>query len=766
MTGIETIQEHEFHESGVTLVELLIALAVASLLMLGVIAAFQTVQRTASIGEAREQIYQNGRVALDLMAKEIKNAYIDHRSRDFVFVSADGLGGRASSILEFSPNPPETTVTEITYRGLGNAQTPHGIDPTGDHVFGLYADRSYGSPTYTPFTIKAIDNLSTLPGGPPDRLDFTSLTPNFPGNVNLKQSRICEVRYCVTTETFVDDYDNDGADGADAADSVPPGAGGLTGLGDLISYQLHPAGGKIKALSLFHLRRGLDVDVDKNSYSAFDLATGDGNPADPQGRYPAREFDDFEEDNNGESIGSYIYDVQFEFYGRIALSLDSYGRPNTWGVGWGRQDVRGEDTGLIDNGDTTLDDGEGPDAIDDGSVETNLLPNGSDDDNDGWVDDYDNEYARPEPNTPPLYLRTNGVDDDGDGVVDDGPEHAAGRPESHCIIKTGGTNWNAYDRTGGGFVDLTGGIFFIPSDTEDPDADDQYYRFDTADPDNDVYRIVEVVSGTVICLDRPYSGAPGSNMYYRVIEPAQANGLLDKLSGGYPEDVGPDGLQNDPLDNLNDDEPPTQYASPLGIPNNVSDNDNVTAEPSIGEGNSRLDSRVMGIWDSRSVDPRNPRRAEELNGWDDDNDYGDGNANSGLAYNGNDDDLDGAIDDRLDVHYEVLYDKWGNPYGNPIDLGDGQFTEFATAEPDDGTTPSDDESNNLLDDDPDGADGMADDRSYEPAGKPEGVDEPDEAIPDNDSLPKAVRITIVVRDSAQAIDPVVLTTTVWLSTAK
>jgi len=176
-----------------TLVELLVALAVSSVLMLGVVAAFQTVQRTAAIGEAREHIFQNGRVALDLMSKEIRSACIDNRNRDLVFVSADGLAGRGSSILEFYPNPPAAPTT-ITYRGLGNAQTPHGIDPTSDHVFGLYADESFGDPTYTALSVKAINDIHTLSPGPPDRLDFTCITSN---NV-LNEPRLAEVRYCVT----------------------------------------------------------------------------------------------------------------------------------------------------------------------------------------------------------------------------------------------------------------------------------------------------------------------------------------------------------------------------------------------------------------------------------------------------------------------------------------------------------------------------------------------------------------------------------------
>ena len=205
----------------------------------------------------------------------------------------------------------------------------------------------------------------------------------------------------------------------------------------------------------------------------------------------------------------------------------------------------------------------------------------------------------------------------------------------------------------------------------------------------------------------------------------------------------------------------------------MSDNDGTSSEPSVGEGNARLDSRIMGIWDSRSPDPRNPRRARELNGWDDDDDYGDGTDNSGLAYNKDeydnpiDDDGDGSANDRLDTHY--------NSGGTLVDLSDGQDEEYAAPEIDNpdssDITSYIDESNDLMDSDqfPEGTDmpdSVADDRFYEPAGRPEGVDEPDEANPHDDSLPKAVRITIAVSDPAQTLEPVVLSTVVWLSTAR
>ena len=664
---------------GVTLIELLVAVAITGLLMLGVIAAFQTTQRAAAIGEAREHMYQNARVALDLMAREIKSAHIDSRNRDLVFVSADGMAGRGNSILEYDPAAPANPSSWVL--GLGNAQTPHGINPTGATILGVgtdvfyfYADRGFGLPTYTALTLKALDAngypVVGLPSGPPDRLDFACMTGNFPGNTAGSESKLCEVRYIVTTETFVDAADNDFDGSADSADDDPPtGGGGLPGLGDMIAMEnkddYHPQTLKIKGLSLFQLRRGIDATPDNNPFSAFAMATGDGTVTDPQGRYPSRDFLDFQVANNGENIGSYIYDLQFEFYGRIAIALDSAGQPNTWGVGWGYQDVRGEDTGVIAIGS----EGAGGDAIDDG----------------------------------------NGVYTEGAGF-------------RRILGDT--TTWNSLNQIGGGTVDLTGGLFFVL-----PAGSNEFTEFDVADPANVVYKITNVISDLEIEIDRPYAGAAipmASPLPYRIIEPKQANGILDKIGTAYPEDLGADGIVNDPLDD-----------GTSNIPNNVSDNDTVLAAPelSIGEGNGRLDSRVMGIWDSRSPDPRNPRRATELNGQDDDGDWG------VLQANGLDDDSDGQADDSA-----------------------GDFTT-----PEGTATFSD--ANDLMNDD---TDNIIDDRFYEPSGRAEGVDESDEAnintttgLPHyDDTLPKAVRITIAVTDPQQAIDPVMLSTTVWLSTAK
>jgi len=640
----------------VTLVELLVALAVASILILGLIAAFQTTQRTAAIGEAREHIYQNARVALDLMAREIKNAYIDPRNRDLIFISADGLAARNNSILEYNPATPADPNAWI--RGLGNAQVPFGVDLTNNRIdneaIRLYADETFGYPIFSSaFSVKAINDIYTLPPGPPDRLDLSSLTSQQ--TEALDQARLRFVRYMVMTETFVDDIDNDYDNLVDDADND---IGGVTidiAAGDLIPIEhredYHPVTKKILALSMFQLHRAMGV----------------------YGRIPARTMLDwdpnYETARTDENIGSYIYDLQFEFYGKIAIALKDDGSPEVWGVGWGYQDVRGEDVGTDCGGALTDTNDLGAYAIKSGSVSVT----------------------------------------------------------NSSATVTHGLAGLAVD-------DLKGGTFFIWPSTYGPTD-----TFDTADPDNDVYTITGN-DATTLTLNREYKGT-GGTFAYRIIEPTQANGILDA-----GEDVGADGIANDPLDDSS------------GIANNVSNNngDPSGEEYSVGERNKRLDSRVMGIWDSRSPDPRNPRRAKELNGWDDDGDF------TTLSDDGIDNDGDGQVDDRLDTYL----DKDGAIQSS----AGAQHEVYATPELDDDPpmTPEDD-GNDLLDTDTDTVTyrpNSVDDRFYEAAGKPEGVDEPDEADPYDDSLPKAVRITIAIRDPQQSLEPIIVSTTVWLSTAK
>lgn len=531
---------------GVTLVELLVALAIVAIMTSFLFTTFATTTRTIELGEARHDIVQNTRVALDLMAREIQSAVIDARQRNFVFVCADGLNSLPYARIEY----PTTGTPPVTATfGVGNAQYPLGLDFAANGViYGTYGQiydlyrAPFGAVVNSIVSIKPND--VQLPLGPPDRLDFVGLSTNQGGFSFNSNAQFAEIRYMIATDTFSDGADNDGDGSTDAADATLPGgtatwasAGDVLALNNVRAENL----GNVVTLSLY---RAIDTTPDSNPFSVSTLG------ADPVGRYPFRDFTELTVANQGERIGAFIYDLQFEFYGRIATLTDAAGIPTRFGVGWGLQDVRGEDIGA--DGDPTV------------------------------------------------------VDTDG----------------------------------------------------------------------------------------------------------SQGNGVLNP-----GEDLGTDGRPADPTDR----------GATFTLPDNLSNNNNNVADPSVGEANGRLDSRVMGVWDSRAPDPRNPRSAAELNGVDDDGDA------ATLQADGIDNDLDGAADD-----------------GNVVDDRDVPEAAGAT----------------LFDSVNDDTDGTIDDRFYEAAGRPEGVDEADEGTTADDALPRAVRITIIARDRRNVLDPVVMSTTVWLPAAE
>ncbi len=531
---------------GVTLVELLVGLAIAAIMMSFLFTTFATTTRSIEIGEARQDIVQNARAALSLMAQELQTAVLDARRRNFVLVGADGLNSLPQARIEFAPAAHAT----INVRGVGNAQHPVGLDIAANGtVYGAYGQvydlyrAPFGAVTNNIISIKPDD--VQVPLGPPDRLDFVGLSALRGGFSLNAEAQFSEIRYLIATDAFNDGDDGDFDGATDAADSNLPGGGVATwpGAGDVLLLN-NLRSEDLENLVNLGLYRAVDTTPDENPFSRDQSALPD-----PQGRYPFRDFNDLEITNGGERIGAFIYDVQFEFYGRIATVLDANGAPTRFGIGWGYQDARGEDIGV--DGDPTIFDADG----------------------------------------------------------------------------------------------------------------------------------------------------------------SQANGLRDVGE----LDMGTDNVIDDADD------------AGAGPPDNVSDNDGNTAEPSIGENNGRLDSRVMGVWDSRAPDPRNPRTAAELNGQDDDGDAGT------LQGDGLDNDRDGVADDT-----------GANDAGTPEPLGATLFDSV-----DDDAAP----------------DGFRDDRFYDAAGRPEGVDEPDEGTTADDALPRAVRITITVRDRLRVLDPVVLSTTVWLATA-
>jgi type II secretory pathway component PulJ len=74
--------------AGVTLTELLVAIALLSTVFAGTLAALEQGQRAYALGAARVEAQQNGRIALERLAREIRNA------------GAGGVGFDAISVAE------------------------------------------------------------------------------------------------------------------------------------------------------------------------------------------------------------------------------------------------------------------------------------------------------------------------------------------------------------------------------------------------------------------------------------------------------------------------------------------------------------------------------------------------------------------------------------------------------------------------------------------------------------------------------------------
>lgn len=121
-------------ESGVTLVELLVAVALLSLLMVAFYTVFKGGTKAYETGEARVELAQNGRIALDRMASEIRRALPDAFSngakRTFRILndsgSAVGAGTAGTQILFYAPIDDVDGAEEIRFSRF----TKSGTTPT------------------------------------------------------------------------------------------------------------------------------------------------------------------------------------------------------------------------------------------------------------------------------------------------------------------------------------------------------------------------------------------------------------------------------------------------------------------------------------------------------------------------------------------------------------------------------------------------------------------------------------------------------------
>ena len=76
-------------KKGVTLMELLVVLALLSIVSLSLFTVFRTATESYSKGDARTQAYQNARAALEQMSREIQGALMDSAETNITFQAFD-----------------------------------------------------------------------------------------------------------------------------------------------------------------------------------------------------------------------------------------------------------------------------------------------------------------------------------------------------------------------------------------------------------------------------------------------------------------------------------------------------------------------------------------------------------------------------------------------------------------------------------------------------------------------------------------------------
>ena len=90
---------------GVTLIELLVAMAISSILLVGIGSIYSSTKRTYFVQDEFGRLQENARYALDILAKDIRNAgYVGCKSLSLltpnsILTDPNELGG-----VDFSPN--------------------------------------------------------------------------------------------------------------------------------------------------------------------------------------------------------------------------------------------------------------------------------------------------------------------------------------------------------------------------------------------------------------------------------------------------------------------------------------------------------------------------------------------------------------------------------------------------------------------------------------------------------------------------------------
>jgi len=131
-----------FSLSGFTLIELMIAVLMATLIVGALYGSFRAGLDSWEKGQFKSELCQNARIALEQMSREIRGAFISQRNSYYKFVGEDNTyGGNDADILNFfSTSASLNRLCEIGYfieKDPNNplAELKRRCDPTPDSEF-------------------------------------------------------------------------------------------------------------------------------------------------------------------------------------------------------------------------------------------------------------------------------------------------------------------------------------------------------------------------------------------------------------------------------------------------------------------------------------------------------------------------------------------------------------------------------------------------------------------------------------------------------
>ena len=156
-----------------TLVELLIAMSVLSVFMLGLMQFFSTTESVLSAGANRTEMFERARIAMDMMANDLSCIYYSQSDDDLTPFRSSGENDDTGYFEAVTIRPEKlnskakTNIVAVRYQLKSNSLF-YSFDPTGDN-FGLDG-AGFGTETelddgVTDFNVRAIygDGFNVLP---------------------------------------------------------------------------------------------------------------------------------------------------------------------------------------------------------------------------------------------------------------------------------------------------------------------------------------------------------------------------------------------------------------------------------------------------------------------------------------------------------------------------------------------------------------------------------------------------------------------------